>query len=115
MKKRIERLRKTCEGFQRGLLSQRGTQDMCFVVSAALGGYLNAIGEVNILIEGEVNGSHHFWLCHETGLIIDATADQFTTPHGDTLPAVYVGEKPEWYVEKPERTELKKYWEIATH
>ena len=83
--------------FQSGLLDGRGTTDMCFVVCAALEGYLNFSGRACKVVKGEVNGCNHFWIALPDGRIIDPTADQFPRPNGPPMPKVYIGPLPAWY------------------
>ena len=84
-------------GFRSGLLGGVESKDMCFVVAAALEGYLNFIGYPCELIKGEIGHSNHFWLALPDGTIIDPTADQFPKPDGQSMPEVYIGSLPEWY------------------
>jgi len=60
---------------------------MCFVVSAALAGFLSAFGQETSIWEGTVGEWNHVWLEAPDGRVIDATADQF----GEKYPAIYVG------------------------
>jgi hypothetical protein len=92
-------LKRVCKDFRDGILNGRPPNMFCFMVCAALQGYLAASGIETKLIEGEIDLSHelvaqHFWLERNDGAIIDPTSDQFATLK---LPAVYMGIKPEFY------------------
>lgn len=69
----------TSKEFVKGLLGKRSTRDMCFIVSTALAGYLNAIGVTCEAVEGLFDGWHHWWVELDDGRVIDATANQFKT------------------------------------
>jgi hypothetical protein len=70
-------IRQYARSFTKGLLGDRETDMMCFMVSAPMVGYLNAIGIKCDCVEGETAGQHHCWVQFPDGRIIDATAKQF--------------------------------------
>jgi len=63
--------------FRRGILSGAPSDEMCFVVCAPLCGFLGVFGIESRVTEGEVDGSHHYWLTLDDGRVLDPTADQF--------------------------------------
>lgn len=71
---------------------------MCFMMSAALEGYLNFTHFPCRMVEGACLGNHHWWIELEDGTVVDATASQFSHANGRPLPEVYVGSRREWYV-----------------
>lgn len=91
------KLIKIAKDFRDGLLDEKKSNGMCYMVCAALAGYLNFEGYHTELMNGEIEGSEHYWIVIDGGIIIDPTADQFTKPDGSDMPPVYVGEKPSWY------------------
>ncbi len=94
-------LRKIVCGFRKGLLGSKHPEDMCFWVCSPLVGYLQFLGYSCVLVQGIVKGNgHHYWIKLSNELIIDPTASQFRKSNGTKMPAVYIGEKPEWYLEK---------------
>lgn len=70
-------IRDFARSFTKGLLNGSSDDMRCFMVSAPLCGYLNAVGVQCDLVEGELNKSHHFWIKFTDNRIIDATAKQF--------------------------------------
>lgn len=96
-------LHRIVSGFRKGILGKRSSAAMCFAVCAPLQGYLSMLGYDAEMVEGKMRykdvgiNSEHYWLRLSDGRIIDPTADQFKAPDGSQMPAVYIGEKPEWY------------------
>jgi hypothetical protein len=87
-----EEIIKAVKGFVKGLLKERPTTDMCYMVCSPLASYLSACGTECTLTEGELNGLyHHFWITLADGRIIDPTADQFG------LLNIYVRKPPSYY------------------
>jgi hypothetical protein len=97
-------LRNTVTAFRRGLLGRRPSRLMCFVVCAPLEALLTLEGHAvkmshGWILDEEGDEIAHTWLRLSDGRIIDPTADQFKKPDGGKMPRVYIGEKPEWYIE----------------
>lgn len=90
-------LRETVTAFRKGILNGRDSDQMCFAVCAALQGWLRFLGVETELVEGDFGRTDHYWLALPDGRIIDPTADQFTTPAGEKMPKVYIGDRPLWY------------------
>jgi hypothetical protein len=85
------------------ILGRKPSRDQCFVVCSSLQGTLLALGYDPTLVVGEINGEHdHIWLRLPDGRILDPTADQFKTPTGEPMPAVYLGPLPTWYAPEEE-------------
>lgn len=93
-------LKSICLSHRDGILDGRQSKSMCYAVSASLQGFLAFFCKIETeLVEGDVGrGINHYWLRLPDGRIIDATADQFSTP-SRPMPKVYIGELPEWYRE----------------
>ena len=93
-----KQLKRYVSDFRKGLLEGHPSNAMCFVVTSPLASLLRLEGVDCELIEGEIinNGSiwGHFWIKLADGRILDPTADQFG------LVSIYLGPKPESYVEK---------------
>jgi hypothetical protein len=94
-------------GFRRGILGKRSSDMMCYAICAPLQGYLRMIGHDTEIVKGRLKPTKrvewlidHYWLKLPDGRILDPTADQFNAPDGGQMPKVYIGEKPEWYVEQ---------------
>jgi hypothetical protein len=100
--KALENLRQIALDFRKGLLGDRTSASMCFIVCAPLQSYLAQLGIITGLLEcyirdKEGNGHHHYFLLLQDGNILDPTADQFTRPDDSPMPEVYIGELPAWY------------------
>jgi hypothetical protein len=92
------KLLRTVTQFRKGMIGDYSSRDWCFAISSALCGYLSAIHGYHCeLVSGKVGRYHHSWIQLKDGRIIDATADQFKNPNGESMPPVYIGKKPEWY------------------
>ncbi len=67
--------------FTKGILDNKSTTDMCYMVCSPLASYLSMCGIECMLTEGNIihcdNELHHFWITLSDGRIIDPTADQF--------------------------------------
>ena len=72
-------IRSYARNFAKGILGDHESDMMCFMVSAPLAGYLNAVGVKCESVEGSIRGvnAHHYWVQFPDGRIIDATATQF--------------------------------------
>ena len=90
--------------FRKGILGKHDSESWCFMVCAPLEGFLPLWGYTAKLTDGHVCGLPHVWLTLPDGQIVDPTADQFKKPNGESMPPVYIGEKPEWY--KPKLQEV---------
>jgi hypothetical protein len=84
--------------FRDGVLDGEDPENWCYMVSAPLQGFLSATGVPCKLIEGHVHNNPHYWIELPCGKIIDATASQFRRPNGRAMPAVFIGERPTWYL-----------------
>ena len=91
-------IKKFASEFRKGLLDSRQPESMCFAVTSPLVTLLNMHGVECQLKEGSVGDTNHFWIELPDGAILDPTADQFTDLGGATMPPVYIGKKPEWYM-----------------
>ena len=90
--------------FCEGLLEEKESTGMCFVVAWPLAGYLNFLGYDCVVTEGVVyKDFQHFWITLSCGTIIDATASQFNDLIENKMPPIYIGEKPDWYFVKEKR------------
>jgi hypothetical protein len=102
-----EKLLKMVKGFRAGILGRKRPNLMCYAVSAPLSCYLNFGGIVNKLKEVcVVQGPDvyfHWYIELQNGRILDPTASQFTTPAGEPMPLIYLGERPSWYQLKKKR------------
>lgn len=76
--------------FRKGILGRKKSKGMCAAVSWALQGYLSSTGIKTDLHESEVGNWNHLYLVTKDGVVIDATADQFSTEKKE-YPPVYVG------------------------
>lgn len=86
-----ENIRVSAEEFRKGILGRRKPKGMCAAVSFALQGYLSAfMGLKTVVHESEVGNWNHVYLVDSDGMVIDATADQFSTPKKQ-YPKVYIG------------------------
>lgn len=96
-----KKLRQIAARFCMGMLENRSSKDMCYVVCNPLTTYLCFIGVPCELTEGEIlhDGGkwHHYWITLSNGKIIDPTADQFITPRGERLKNIWVEKQPENY------------------
>lgn len=94
-----------CSQFRTGVLGARGKpKDKCYMVTAPLQSYLKFLKVEGALVEGFVTIgeciTNHFWILLPDNRIIDPTADQFNGYKDRNMPKVYLGEKPNWYMEK---------------
>jgi hypothetical protein len=80
-----------------GLLENTKPAGMCFVVSAALGGYLSMLGLDCRLIKRDFGFTNHVWLELPDGRVLDPTADQFNKRLRNKFPKIYLGELPKIY------------------
>lgn len=77
----------------------------CYAVSQILKPYLSCLFGINTLIcnakvkQGRKRINHYYLLRVKDGLIVDATASQFKDPDGKKMPKVYIGTKPDWYID----------------
>lgn len=94
---------KIATGFTKGMLGKGKPNGMCFAVSTALQGYLMFYGYESELKECEIeineDISNHFYLQFKEGTILDATASQFNEILGIDMPFIYLGNKPDYYLE----------------
>jgi hypothetical protein len=90
-------------GFTKGMLGKGKPNGMCFAVSTALQGYLMFSGYESELKECDVIKNdetyNHFYLQFKEGTILDATASQFNEILGLEMPLIYLGNKPDYYLE----------------
>lgn len=99
-----------CLKFRNGVLGKKSSWGQCYVVAAPLQGYLNIL--LNKTYELQLGYvtigcdiTNHYWLELGDGRILDPTADQFNDVLGKTMPKIYIGERPDWYmVAPPKRT-----------
>jgi hypothetical protein len=80
--------------FRKGLLGGESPDRMCFIVSAALEGYLSALGVDVTLERVQFPTIDHCLLRLGDGRVLDATADQWRRVK---LPPVYLGPMPTTY------------------
>jgi len=99
-KKEFNKLLRDATNFRKGILEGQPSKAMCFAVAAPLQGYLSFTGLKCRLIEGGVGEWVHFWIELPDGTILDPTADQFESPDGLKMPPVYIGKKPDWYLQE---------------
>lgn len=93
-------IKKAAQGFTRGILYDRESLNMCWVVCLPLQGYLSFCGVETKVIEGNIKINnedyHHYWIQLQDGRIIDPTANQFNEL-GQKMPKVYFGNMPDNY------------------
>lgn len=93
--------------FRKGVIGNTSSKDKCFMVAAPLCSYLRFCKYECRLIEGFVTiGEHitnHYWIELEDGMILDPTADQFNSVKGKDMPKVYIGERPDYYMNKKKK------------
>ena len=79
------------------------SEGYCVCVSTVLQAVLLRSCKINCtMINGSIGAQCHSWLLLEDGRILDATADQFNfSPFLPKMPAVYLGERPLYYLEPP--------------
>lgn len=97
-------LLKIVSEFTKGILGKRSSKSMCFAVCCPLQGFLSLIQIYCKLQEGyiEIGATEiyaHYWLKLPSGKIIDPTADQFNELCLIKNPRIYIGDKPEHYIE----------------
>lgn len=104
--------------------NEKGTDNMCYIISISLASYLEFLGYqvrltsgtftidksfVNKMPDSEIKSMlltqeyecNHYWITLGNGLIIDATADQLNRLYNlPKLEMNYIGKKPEWYPEE---------------
>lgn len=94
---------KICNQFRSGVLGRSKSKNKCFMVSSPLFSYLRFLKIECELTKGYVtigeNITEHFWITLPDCRIIDPTADQFNEIRKAEMPKVYLGEKPNWYME----------------
>lgn len=78
--------------FRAGILDGDPPDMRCFMVSAALAGYLKFVGVECETVETDLGEMNHVWIKLQDGRALDATASQFNRlfPHME-LPEVYLG------------------------
>lgn len=76
--------------FRKAILGRKKPKGMCAKVSWALQGFLSFMGEHTTAHESSVGDWNHVYLVTESGTVIDATADQFSTDK-KKYPPVHVG------------------------
>lgn len=76
----------------------------CYMMCRILKPYLEGLFGIGVLMEnakvkqGRKKVNHYYLVRVSDGLIIDGTASQFKYPDGKTMPQVYIGIKPEFYI-----------------
>jgi hypothetical protein len=83
-------LLKLATEFRKGLLGKRSSARMCSAVSWALQGWLAAFGVETEAVTVDLGHTEHVYLRLPDGMILDATADQFSTTE-KPMPPVYLG------------------------
>ena len=94
---KLKEIKRIATDFRKGMLGKNNSNEKCLMVSASLEGYLRFCGYECELTEGIVGDWFHFWITFHDATVLDPTADQFKSPDGNTMPAIYIGEKPKWY------------------
>jgi hypothetical protein len=92
-------LRRFVTEFRAGILNGRPSDRMCFAVCAPLQSVLAICGVETDLVEADFDmwrPTNHVWLQCADGMIIDPTADQFSSP-SRRFPKVYIGPLPAQY------------------
>ena len=89
-------LLKMARGFRKGVLNKSRSNNWCYAISAPLVSYLEFCGYPCELVKGCIGNKEHYWLGLPDGRILDPTADQFN----ESMPGVYIGEKPSHYCVK---------------
>lgn len=87
------------DGFRKGVLEGRKSNNWCYAISAPLAIYLEFCGYPCELVCGYIGDTEHYWIALSDGRILDPTADQFN----DSMPRVYIGIKPLNYIEEDDR------------
>lgn len=85
-----DELKDAAEEFRKGILGRKKSKGMCAKVSWALQGFLSWSGVKTTVYESDVGNWNHVYLVTDDGIVIDATADQFSNEK-KTYPPVYVG------------------------
>lgn len=98
-----EELIEFADEFREGVLEKGSPDSMCFAITAPLEGSLEFSGVDGQFVEGTIelpggSTTNHFWLELGDGGTAGATADQFNAVLRRNMPAVYLGEKPDWYL-----------------
>lgn len=98
---------KICTQFRYGVIGRKPSKGKCYMITAPLQSYLYFLKIESKLIEGFVtigeNITNHYWMELPDNRILDATADQFNEFKNIEMPKVYLGEKPEWYMNKKQK------------
>lgn len=100
-----KQLLKEVTQFTKGLLKKAKCNHAgnCYAVSHILKPYLSFFYGVETMVvnskvkQGKKKINHYYLLRVKDGIIIDATASQFTNIDGEQMPKVFIGEKPSWY------------------
>lgn len=97
-------IKRQATAFVKGLLGGDSPGGMCYAVSAALQGYLSFAGvqcglEKCWIADRKSGHWQHYYLRLPNGRILDPTASQFNRMLGRQMPLVYIGDKPDWYLE----------------
>jgi len=83
-----DKLIEICKEFRKGILGNKNSDLMCFVVCSPLASYLAFYGiEASVEIIHREEGNHVF-IRLKDGRVLDPTADQFDS----RLPKIYLGE-----------------------
>jgi len=99
-------LKSVIQDFVKGLLKKAKCNHAgnCYAMSQILKPYLSCLFGVVTLInnskvkQGKKKINHYYLLRIKDGKIIDATASQFKDLNGNRMPKIFIGEKPEWYI-----------------
>ena len=93
--------------FRYGVIGRTKSWGKCLLVTSPLYCYLKFLKVDCKMIEGYVtigdNITNHYWILLPDNRILDATADQFNEVREKQMPKVFVGEKPDWYMEKKKK------------
>jgi hypothetical protein len=97
--------------FRYGVIGRKSSSKECYKVAAPLCAYFKFLKVECSLIEGYVTIgeaiTNHYWLALPDGRILDPTADQFNEVKKQNMPKVYLGEKPQWYMEKKSKKQKR--------
>lgn len=102
-----DEFREILEDFVQGLLKRANVKHAgnCYTMSQILKPYVGGLFAINTLIvnakvkQGRRKVNHYYLMNVKDGSIIDGTASQFKTPEGKQMPQVYIGKKPDWYLD----------------
>lgn len=110
-----KQLLKIVTGFRRGIIGRGNSHLKCFMISAPLHSFLDIMGIHTEIIKGYITMPPntgwgpsatfmcHYWLKLSDGRILDCTVDQFNKPLKKDMPAVYLGEKPTWFMQEKKK------------